>query len=508
MGITALRFAFHFRQCVFCSLAVGVMVSLNRPALAADEGKTLTSTEQFVLSRLAAGELADLSGPASRREMSSQFLQKLLTGQFKSVHWKGVQIGHAIFPESLDLTWADVPYNVSLAYCQFQQPVKFRFTRFAKGLDLYGDTFQSSVDFVNMYVAGDLDARTVQFQDKGEASFAGLVAHNAYFDDAVFEGAADFTSSEFKGEFRAERAQFMSRGEGISAGVMQRRGAIFNTTKVASIASFDSARFLGPADFRALDVGFGIDLESAKFDEEKDASLFQYLHTGILFMEDTEFAGPVDLLESRIGSLQISETQMKAAVSLEGVRVERLQKFDVQMPATPSLNLSGMTYQQVGNPRQLFQLIKQAEYSRQNYTTLETYLTARGDSDFANEVFVQMKRREGGNWLWALLLDKLVLYGRAPQRAFYAALAFVLLGTGVFWKRRDVQPKKSEDANRLYNPFWYSLDLLVPAIDLHEASAWIPRQNSWFHRNYARVHRILGWILIPIGLAAVSGLIK
>jgi hypothetical protein len=32
--------------------------------------------------------------------------------------------------------------------------------------------------------------------------------------------------------------------------------------------------------------------------------------------------------------------------------------------------------------------------------------------------------------------------------------------------------------------------------------------DRWFARNYARVHRFLGWVLIPIGLAALTGFIK
>jgi hypothetical protein len=84
----------------------------------------------------------------------------------------------------------------------------------------------------------------------------------------------------------------------------------------------------------------------------------------------------------------------------------------------------------------------------------------------------------------------------------------VFLGTVIFWRRRDMELQDSKSCRAIYNPFWYSLDLLTPIIDMDAARVWMPRENWWFGRNYARLHRILGWILVPIGLAAITGIIK
>jgi hypothetical protein len=98
--------------------------------------------------------------------------------------------------------------------------------------------------------------------------------------------------------------------------------------------------------------------------------------------------------------------------------------------------------------------------------------------------------------------------GRAPGRVPYVALGFVILGTVIFWRRRDVEPRNPDDKKQHYHPFWYSLDLLVPAIDLEAAKTWMPRRDSTFRYHYAHVQRIAGWILIPIGLAAVTGITR
>ena len=68
--------------------------------------------------------------------------------------------------------------------------------------------------------------------------------------------------------------------------------------------------------------------------------------------------------------------------------------------------------------------------------------------------------------------------------------------------------QKLEAASQNYNPLWYSLDLFLPFIDLQVANVWLPKQRRHFARHYMRVQTILGWILIPIGLAALTGIIK
>jgi hypothetical protein len=59
-----------------------------------------------------------------------------------------------------------------------------------------------------------------------------------------------------------------------------------------------------------------------------------------------------------------------------------------------------------------------------------------------------------------------------------------------------------------YNPIWYSLDLFISIVDLRMAEDWEPRPERMWARAYMRIHIILGWILIPIGLLALTGVIR
>ena len=163
--------------------------------------------------------------------------------------------------------------------------------------------------------------------------------------------------------------------------------------------------------------------------------------------------------------------------------------------------------------QRLIDLIDQADYSAASYAQLEDYYAKHAYPELAEQTFFRMKRQERKRLPWAghlysLLLYVLVGYGRRPQNALYISLGVVLLGALIFGNRRSVVPRKHEDAAKVYSPFWYSFDLLTPFIDLHEADVWMPKQDWWFGSNYARLHRILGWILVPIGIAAITGIIK
>jgi hypothetical protein len=173
-----------------------------------------------------------------------------------------------------------------------------------------------------------------------------------------------------------------------------------------------------------------------------------------------------------------------------------------------------MTYEELtGNTTDILrEWIKGSPLSTAPYSTLETYFKVHERPDFADDVFIEMKRRERRevlNWSsarfwWNLVLDGIVGFGRHPERAFVWSAIPVVIGAFLF-RRSKMELRKPECTNMYYHPFWYSLDLLTPFIDLQSASEWMPKQK-WLY-VYSRFHRILGWLLIPIGLAAITGIV-
>ena len=59
-----------------------------------------------------------------------------------------------------------------------------------------------------------------------------------------------------------------------------------------------------------------------------------------------------------------------------------------------------------------------------------------------------------------------------------------------------------------YSAFWYSFDLFIPFIDLGYDNKWAPKADRKWANAYARIQLLAGWILIPIGLLSITGVIK
>ena len=66
-----------------------------------------------------------------------------------------------------------------------------------------------------------------------------------------------------------------------------------------------------------------------------------------------------------------------------------------------------------------------------------------------------------------------------------------------------------------YSAFWYSLGLFLPVVDVRTASLWVPRYQgeradfrSKWRLLYMRLHILAGWVLVPIGIASLTGNIK
>ena len=157
-------------------------------------------------------------------------------------------------------------------------------------------------------------------------------------------------------------------------------------------------------------------------------------------------------------------------------------------------------------------------------------------------------------WCWDLFLKYSVGYGRKPELALIYSLIVIVVGCGAF-PRSKMELHKKDEKELKYSRFWYSLDLYLPVVDIHASEMWVPvwpndsrpvrfrdypkfaalivwsivkrglkfvpilnnlrptsreveQVKDKVRWHYMHVHALLGWILIPIGLAAVTGIVK
>jgi len=74
-------------------------------------------------------------------------------------------------------------------------------------------------------------------------------------------------------------------------------------------------------------------------------------------------------------------------------------------------------------------------------------------------------------------------------------------------RMQDLAKRTKPNPTVDYSPIWYSLDLFLSIVDLRMARYWEPIPERRWAKMYMRFHVILGWILIPIVLLALTGII-
>jgi hypothetical protein len=154
------------------------------------------------------------------------------------------------------------------------------------------------------------------------------------------------------------------------------------------------------------------------------------------------------------------------------------------------------------------------KYESSIYSDLEAFLKRQGDPGAADRVYIAQKDREREDHkppvkelyiLWAVIAG----YGRKPVNTLVFSGIIILIGCIVFSNEYEMVPtEKRKDRRYNYNCLWYSLDLFMPFVDLRTASAWLPEPGRKFAPHWARLQRFLGLILVPIFLAALTGIIK
>lgn len=547
--------------------------------------KPNSAAENWVLEKIAAGEIADLSEQfpnEADRTLSAKFLVNLLDGYTAiPVTRYGVHIHNAIFADPIILKNIEVDHDLFLRNCMFKDYIDISEGSFHKNLSFSGSVFSSSVNFYSLEVGRTLSIDNATFENSVDLSYVHIgktldvdfsqftnPSQNIYFNNmkidndvslrnSSFAGPTDFSYSEIGGNFSAHDAQF-------------NKVSSFGAIRVAGNLFITNAVFSGPVLFNYADIGITMEAVGTQFNSGDVG--FNSLHTSkSFFLDEAIFSGGVDFGYSIIGEdLRLENTKFVAldkTISFEGVRVSGafvlqntsfsgLVSFlnsdftaiywnNVNWPDEKENHIivDQMVYRDIyyiKNGRdswdELILLIGLTNYNRETYTTLENTFIEKGYPERADHVYIAYKRRERSEaltqlslqWWWSSFLDIFVLYGRSPERAFLWGAFIVLVGFFVFHDEKEMVPQKKRGYRKAtmrtiqgirirttndhltsnYSPFWYSLDLFIPFVNLGVADQWMPNHRRKVAQHYQRIQILLGWILIPIALLAISGLIE
>ena len=481
------------------------------------KARDYSDAETLILRQAAAGKVAQLDNlPPEKRTIRAEFLVPLLMGKLVGVpvSHEGVMITHATIRGRLGLAGAQLPYAVWLNQCEFLDDVDLSHSHLYADLSMVGSTFRGDVDLDGLQADG-----------------------NVVLNMTKFDGVFDLSDAQINGNLEASGTNFAGRN-GISAQ--------FNNIKVTKRADLDHMTIAVPlildgAESQILTVGaVASDYSPPELRGQNgpyDAKRINLSHS--IIHRELRIAG------MQIESLQASGIKVEGLAALENVHIKgdadlsHSQLFDLALAddvtwpdKEENLVLTGIFFQYISPEthtgaapqdstkedakwEKLSEWVDHASYTTAPYQQLEDTLRKEGRVDQANDIFKRGQQRAWSHGSLGLkgklknfFLHWLIGYGREPQQAFFWAIPVVLFGWFLFRRREDVQPREAKDQERPYDPLWYSLDLFLPLSTLQAADVWIPRQDSRFRRYYARVHSILGWILVPIGLAAVTGLIS
>lgn len=489
-------------EVVLVLLAVGFPTSIF-----AASDSALLPAERFILEQVVAGHEAALKSDTSPKTdgvVNAEFLRRLLTKDFPGVKVTGfgVRISGAIVRGQLDLTNEEIPYFVALDDCVFEDDLILVGVLLKRTWRLNGSQLNGVTHFYGAKIEGNLEAIKVHFNKAAEFELMEVHGH-AFFNQAVFLGPTRFYRTKVSENFEAHGTHFAdpqseANFEGLSA-----TSALFQSAE--QITQFD-----GPVRFYRANIANNFEANDAVFNGTAN---FQIMHvTGHLSISGAVFNRLAEFTSTAVGgTFEAGGATFKARVTFIDLKADALGFNGTKV--TNRTEVSGLTFREV-TPDDFNAMIRRAKYDAGAYSQLEEYYLKQGNSDQANQVYIEQRRRERGNlwpglrWLWNVFLDGAIGYGRHPERVLIWSGIVMGVGCYVFRSRRVMDPQKLEYKRRRYSRFLYSLDLFLPIVDLQFANIWMPKQERRAARRYLPVHVIAGWILVTILVGAVTGILK
>jgi hypothetical protein len=479
------------------------------------EGATIDLNGRF-------GAIKVLSGKASFRDLHVQGLLNLehaqfdsaATANFSNAHIdKGAYFRSIVFGGEALLTEMRIGGDLVLTDAHFKKDARFGTTK----------------------VGGSLFLESAQFD--GPVFLVGIeTAYSAKLPKAIFQKQVGFEEIEVKSFLDLSGAKFEWSGQPVNfrrahvAG-----GSVFDDVHFAGGARFDDARFNGDASFENTVFDGIAQFNKAHFDQtahlercvfKKDAfftetsfGTAEFARTGVVMPRDT--AGVNDNAQIKQGRAQ---DQFQGRLDLTGSTYRR-----IQLHWQSALMMPDETPRLMGN-------------DQQPYSELEKYLRDTGDDDGADGVSLEWHRVKRQamfhssklEWVFDCISWLLTNYGVAPGRLLNLSAFLLIFGMLIFslpgaviigeGKRQQAEPTIGKDVRLTHwDAFALSFHEFLP-LDVPFGSRWTPG-NEPVHLNvrirkrvlnvvtmrpatYATLLKISGYILVPLQILIVNGLIR
>ena len=438
--------------------------------------------------------------------------------------------GKTTFTDRVDFRYCSVAGNVRFDRVTFQGDVKFG------GADIQDDAFFVSTDF------------------ESGASFLALnIGGSAYFDfpyneedgrGADFMGACTFNTAKVGQSAFFDRCNFSS---GVDFGaVAVGKDCSFMGTTFEQDVSFDGSKIEGKTLFHGTRFSGRAYLVRVTFGSEAH---FQDAYLGrngfIDYYEGTVFDGLASFNGSKFTSGLYLDSEIQTYGTFNRALPERSERRVSSDRFNGPIDLRGCTYDHIHVAAWDFLLEKYIQFLQdkykddyeqfiqhpglfdpQPYVQLEKALRAVADSHGADKVYykrrVQESKRKSGHYSVLDWVSRILVgYGVGYRELFGWIAAFIIVGMVIFQFPGAVRPAVDIDpAKPIPEPIKAAcVDLRDCDVDWLEAAGvsantflpiQLPIGETW-EPSYvvpASLMKLAGWIIVPLGVAALTGLLQ
>ena len=432
------------------------------------------------------------------------------------------------------------------------KPAKFDSAKIDGVAFFQNSVFEGEARFVGAQIGSEANFTGARFNSKDKPAIfdSAKIDGDAFFQNSIFKGAANFDGAEIKGAAFFENAQSLE-GSKLSFEAAKFQGGVF----------FQGATFQDVVDFRTAEFRVGASFRRVAFANKADFGASQFIGLAQFSASKGLPASP-----NQPSSPPEARDTVFNEVSFEHARFEHDARFDdvvfqgetsfretsfMAVYFSPkglaqgkkqfqgSVDLRGCVYEHVEVDRKSL-LEHLAPYDRQPYTQLEKVFRVIGQDRKADEVYLERRRvehqhlsviREPLRWFGDLLYGWIANYGVRPYRLIAMSIVLLFLGMVFFSLPEAVSARDGSVPTELgvltvlppWDAFGVSLHQFLP-VEVPIGSQWVPSAESvevqigfsaWALRfkmpptTYATFFlRLAGWILVPLGIAAVTGLLR
>jgi hypothetical protein len=498
---------------------------------------------------------ADIGGQFSAEE--AQFNGQ---GRDNPVSFNGMHVGqdvlfrNTVFQGPVDLIGADIGRVFDARGAKFigedeENQANFGAMKVTHNAIFDHAWFKWPVDFSGMNIGRQFSADGVQFHYvDSPALFHRLeVKQDAYFRGATFEGGADFTMMRIGGSFYLDPLPEIDELKRTRVkGDVQFGGGSIDGQLKADYACLGEKGEESLASFNGLTVGQEVFFKKTIFEGKVHICyahlldlIFQENPTiSEMFLENSNIARKLEISRTGIGNFQARNLEVKGPATMSQVKIS--MEADLQYSAFQTLNLKGVEWPQPKEGQEQISLdgltfqnlnaegwqkvmewLALSRFNSQTYSQVEGYLQRTGLKTWADKFFIAGKRREMGllpwwkRWSTRIFWGGLAGYGRKPYLVLPWILLFLALGAWAFSPDFPLKTleshlylKQMTESYPYTTKILLSLDRFLPGVDLGVAKHWAPKNICLWSWIYWYMQKLLGWILIPVALAAIYTRIK